>query len=193
MDRAGTAAGMGWPLSPLAWAGLELKTERHLNLPRAADRLVYDAQTEWTVVERSVGLRRATVWQRIRPFHGDIVVELVLRDIIERKIKARRVGQVEDVEAVLQRDAFGDFGVLHDGYVRAPLRGLPEDIALARREVGFESVARRNRAVQPADRQQRQSKAAGVKRVLLRRGSTVSSRHACESALWRAARCQRHD
>ena len=109
---------LGWPPFLLLWARLKLNAERHLNLARAADGLVHDAQAKRAVVETIVRGVRAAVGQRRRPLHGRVVVILVLRNVIERKVEAGSVGQVKDIEGVLQHHTLGDIGVLHDGEVR---------------------------------------------------------------------------
>src|SRR5208282_6216278 len=120
---------------------LKHDSQGHLNLARAADGFVYRAQRRGTVVEsRRRILSSATSGQRRRPHYRELVVVLVLRDVIDGNIKAGRIGQVEDLQAVIQRVAFRNEGFLYERNVGDPLPALPEDVAQAVREVGLESV-----------------------------------------------------
>src|SRR6185369_17601902 len=120
-----------------SWKGSERQTQRHLNLPRASDRFIGDTQTAQVrahiqrsgsgLIERRVtrtqSRRRALLWEALEAG--------VLRNVIDRDIEARRVGQVVDIETVLQRSVLGDLRHLNQRKVRASLPGLPKDIALA--------------------------------------------------------------
>ena len=79
-----------WPPFLLAWAGSELKTERHLNLPRTADGLVHDAQAERTIVKARGFIRRCHIQSaaqvslpRARCCNTD-----VLRDVVDRDVES---------------------------------------------------------------------------------------------------------
>jgi len=87
---------------------------------------------------------------RGRAHNGEAIVELVLTDVVDRNVEAGRVGYVENVKTELNTDTFGEFGQFHDGNVHALLPGLPENIALTGREIGFERITGRNRAIQVA-------------------------------------------
>src|SRR5579864_310147 len=93
---------------------LKDELQRHLNLTRAADGVADDAESKGCVVELA--------WWRalLRSF----VVELVLRDLVAGNVEAGGVGEVVDVEGVLEGVAFGEFRVLDDGGVGAALKGL---------------------------------------------------------------------
>src|SRR5580658_9452154 len=91
--------------------GLEIYAQRHLNLAWAADGFIDGAQGRGTVVETRV-TRATTCGQRWRPLHRELVVELILRDVIDGDIKAGRIGDVEDVEAVFQHDSLRKRGQL---------------------------------------------------------------------------------
>ena len=67
----------------------------------------------------------------------ETVVVLVLRDLVARHVEAGGVGEVEDIEGVLEGVTFGDLGQFHERGIRALLEGLAEDVALAGGEVGF--------------------------------------------------------
>src|ERR1700746_704515 len=75
------------------WGGCksECELQRHLNLPWSANGLVHDPQaTE----------RRGRI--EFRTIRREIVEEEVLGNVVDGNVEAGRVGQVEDVEAVLQ-------------------------------------------------------------------------------------------
>ena len=115
--------------------GLEQESQGHLNLARGTYGFVYDAESRGRVIE----------WLT---FHGEIIVELVLGDIVDRDIEAGSVGLIEDVEGIFHSIAFGEFSQFHKGNVSLPLPRLAEDVALSVGEVGLEGVACRNRPVE---------------------------------------------
>src|SRR5258707_798243 len=71
---------------------LEGEAERHLNLSRTPNRLVHDTQA-------------ARCWRgiQIRTVDREIVEKQVLRDVVDGDVEARRIGEVEDLEAELER------------------------------------------------------------------------------------------
>ena len=88
---------------------LENEPQRHLDLPWAADGFVDGTQGTRTVIEtRGRILSGATGWQWRSSSHGKLVVELILRDVVDGDIETGRIGHVENIEAVLQREAFRD-------------------------------------------------------------------------------------
>src|SRR5208282_3602148 len=146
---------------------LEGEAQRHLDLPRAADGLVGDAQTarSWTLVQGCVGgvARSRRCW--LSKNVGKAVVVDVLADVVDRDIEARSVGQVVDLEHVLQRVPLRELGCLDERDVSAVLPRLPEDVALAMvDEVGLVGVVGRNRAIQCAWGEQKKAKTVGVER-----------------------------
>ena len=89
----------------------------------------------------------------------------VLGDVIDRDIETGRIGQVEDIEAVLHGHPLGDLSYLHERNVRAPLPRLPEDIALAViDEVGLIRIIGGNRAIERAGAKQRQAETGRIER-----------------------------
>src|SRR5208282_5255376 len=60
---------------------------------------------------------------------GGVLADLRL---VHRYIQACRVGQVEDVELILQAQPFGWLEALADGKIQPLLRGLAEEVALSR-------------------------------------------------------------
>ena len=74
------------------------------------------------------------------------VVVLVLRDLVAGNVEAGGVGQVVDVEGVLEGVAFGEVGDLDQRGIGALLEGLAEDVALAGGEVGLVGIVGGNGA-----------------------------------------------
>ena len=81
---------------------LKGKPQRHLDLARAANGFVYNSQA-------TRGRRRI----KRRTEDREIVEEQVLRDIVDRDVKARRVREVKYVEAELERSPFGELRDLY--------------------------------------------------------------------------------
>ena len=83
-----------------------LKTypQRHLDLARTADGFIDGAEGRGRVVKAVWALGR----QRWRPHYRKLVVELVLGDVIDGNVEAGRIGQVENIETVLQHDSLGE-------------------------------------------------------------------------------------
>src|SRR5580698_7473758 len=87
---------------------LEGDSRRHLDLPRAADRLIRNAQAPGAVIEAGVRLctlRCAARGQWSCSLHGEAVVELVLRYVVSGDVEACGVGYIEDVEGIFESDA----------------------------------------------------------------------------------------
>src|SRR5580658_366215 len=121
---------------------LEIEAQGHLDLARAAYGFVDRAEASGTVVETADGSGAcATGGQRRSAYYREVVVKLVLSYVVDGNIEAGVVGQIEDVEGVLQRDTLGERRDLYDGNIGAFLPGLAEDVALAAGEIGFESIA----------------------------------------------------
>ena len=132
---------------------LETEAQRHLDLPRASDGLIRDAQAArgWADVQRSCEVRVARIRCGWRTCDGKAIEVNVLADVVDWNVEARGVGQVENVEAELQGGMLGDLSELHQRDVRAPLPGLPENIALAMGDkVRLVRIIGRDRAVQSA-------------------------------------------
>src|SRR5580692_8995604 len=126
---------------------LESQLQRHLNLPRAADRMRHVPQSAGAVVEAFVGLgaARGAPSGGSRCAHGrELVVVLILENLVPGNVEAGRVGQVVHIKGVLEVDALFDIGHLDQRNVRALLPSLPEDIPLTIREVRFKGVSGRN-------------------------------------------------
>ena len=62
---------------------------------------------------------------------GHVVERLVLVHVVLRNVEARSVGEVVDIEGVVQFELVVDRQVLDQRSVSAPLPGLAEDVALA--------------------------------------------------------------
>lgn len=137
---------------------LEQHAQRHLDLPRAADGFVGDAQAAQAraLIQRGeAGVAR--LCRSGLPGVGEAVEVDVLIDVVDREIEAGGVGQVEHIEGVAHRDSVVHLGHFHERNVGAALPGLAENIALAAGdEVGFVRVVRRNGAVERAGSEQRQ-------------------------------------
>src|SRR5580692_6894761 len=132
---------------------LETEAQRHLDLPRASDGLVRDAQAArgWADVQRSCEVRVARIRCGWRTNDGKAIEVDVLADVVDWNVETRGVGQVENVEAELQGGTLGDLGELDQRDVRAPLPGLPENIALAMVDkVRLVRIIGRDRAAQGA-------------------------------------------
>ena len=65
------------------------------------------------------------------PTDGKAVEVDILSDVVNWNVETGSVGHIEDVHFVRQRVTLGDLRALSNRDVRAPLPGLPEDIALA--------------------------------------------------------------
>ena len=112
--------------------GSELRAGRHLNLPRAANSLVDVAQSKGAIVKAaSLVLGAAGGRQRCGSLRRKSVVILILVDAVNGDVKAGRVGDVETVEAKLQRRALRQPGGFNQRDVQALLPRLPENIALS--------------------------------------------------------------
>ena len=98
--------------------------------------------------------------------HREIIEEQVLRIVVDRNVKARRIGKVENVEAELESEPLGKLRKLDHRQVGALLPRLPENVALTRGEIGFERVARGNGA-------------AKITRVEERQGETIRFQRRC--------------
>src|ERR1700722_10211684 len=108
--------------------------------------MAHKAKAAGAVVEALVGLRSvggATCRTNGFAHTGEAVVVLILKDFIPRNVEAGGVGQVKDVEAVLQVITFLEVGHLDDRYVCPPLRSLAEDIALTGSEVRLKGISGR--------------------------------------------------
>src|SRR5450755_2691937 len=128
----------------------ESEPQRHLNLPRTADGLVGYAQSGGRIVEAAVR-DVATICRQWRcSNHRKLIVELVLRNIVDGNVEARGIRQVENVQAVFQRVTLGELSNFDEGNVSALLPCLPEDVALSSCKVGLERVIRRNGSAQIA-------------------------------------------
>src|SRR5882724_4567913 len=147
---------------------LEQDLQGHLDLAGSADGFGYVAEAERGVVQRLALGREA-------------VEVFVLGHVVDGYVEARRVREVEDVEADAGAEALADPGVFDDGEVGALLPALAEDVALAGSGIGFEGVTRRNRAVQIAGGEQRHREAVGLQRWAV---DTVGTG---QRGLWRAA------
>ena len=110
---------------------LEHEPQRHLDLSRASDGLVRDAQA---------AQRRADGWRLTGR-----------RKAVD--IETRSISHVEDIERELQGGALGYFRYLRERNVRAPLPGLAENTTLAVvDEVRLVRIIGRDRAVKSARR-----------------------------------------
>src|ERR1700688_4487760 len=143
------------PTDGLLFGRLEFEFQRHLNLARAADGFVHRSQAGGRVV-KAAGTARG---KRRRAHYWELVIELILRNVVDGDIEAGGVGHVEDIEAVLQSESLGELSELYERNVGTLLPGLAEDIALTRGEVGLEGVSRGDGAAQVARIQQGQSEA----------------------------------
>ena len=135
-----------------------------MNLPGASNRLIHDPQA-------------ARCWRgiKIRTVDGEIVEKQVLRDVVDGDVEARRICEVEDLEAELEGSLLGQLRELHQREVGPFLPGLAEDVALTGGEIGFVSVARRNRTTQIARTQEWQGETSGIQRRRTWRRPTSSS------------------
>jgi hypothetical protein len=80
------------------------------------------------------------------------LVVLILRHSVARNVEARGVGQVVHIEGVLHPVPLAEFGFLDQRCIGAFLEGLPEDVALPRREAGLEGIGSRDCAAHAAGR-----------------------------------------
>jgi hypothetical protein len=171
-----------------ATRGSKFHAERHLNLPRATNGLVYVAQPEGTIVKAAGLVRRpARRRQRRRSVGRKPVKELVLSDGVDGYVKAWRVGQVENIETKLQGRAFRQPGHFNQRYVHALLPGLPENIALPGGERSLVRIIGGNRAIQRARLQNRNCEARRLERW------TVHSNFSGKRRLRSTARGEGHD
>ena len=166
----------------------ESQVQRHLNLARAAYRFIDDAQATQSRTGIQSLIRAVAACRPCRlAVDREVVEEEILRDIVDGDVEAGGVGKVEDLEAELGADAFGDLRGLHQGDVGSLLPGLPENIALAGGEVGLIDITRWNRPIEIARIQERQSEASGVQRAKARSRPAVAG----ERVRRRAIACQR--
>jgi len=117
---------------------LEVETQRHLNLPRAADRVRNQTKSRRTAIERIAGRRRTAIARQYRLTGRRIsVVSGILRYFIAGYIEAGGVGQVIDIERVLKVVPLLHVDNLDERSICPLLEGLAEDIALSIRKSGF--------------------------------------------------------
>jgi hypothetical protein len=88
--------------SRIAPADLEIQPQRHLHLPRATDGFIHYAQTRRHVIEAAEGHIAAVRRQRRCPCDGELIVELVLRNVVDGDIEAGGIREVVNVEAVFK-------------------------------------------------------------------------------------------
>ena len=99
---------------------------------RAANSLVDVAQPKGAIVKAASLVRGAAGGrQRCGSLRRKSVVILILVDVVNGDVKARRVGDVENLEAKLQRRALRQPGGFNQRDVQALLPRLPENIALS--------------------------------------------------------------
>ena len=111
------------------------------------------------------------------------VVVLVLRYLVARHVEAGGVGEVEDIEGVLEVVTLGELGQFHKRGIRALLEGLPEDVALPGGEVGFIGIGGGNGTTQAARLKQGMVKQEAFRAGRLRRLQSGQSS--------RSSRCSR--
>src|ERR1700758_854328 len=116
------------PHSCVTW-NLEDNPDAHLNLARAADGLVHRTQAGGNVVEAAEADIVTRCRRRRRTHHGELVVKLILGNVIDGNVEAGGIGDIEDLQSVLQRNAFRDLGVFHNREVETLLPGLAENVA----------------------------------------------------------------
>lgn len=145
--------------------------QRHLNLTWATDGVLGDAKACRAVEEASIGAIRIALAVVGRPRlrglagvdgNGNIVEQLVLVYVVLRDVEAGSVGEIIHIEGVMQIELLVDGEILGQGCIGAALPPLPEDIALAAREVAFEWIAEGHAHV--ADRNERDREATGLER-----------------------------
>src|SRR5580698_9218204 len=123
--------------------------QRHLNLSRLANGVLYDAQPARAVKEGSgrrcsacalsggrsgsIGVIVDRIWR--------VVVILILRNIISRDIEAACIRDVVNIKGVVQTIALADLEVLGERHVGAFLEGLAKNVALASGKGGFIGIA----------------------------------------------------
>ena len=142
-----------------------------MNLPRAADGMHDLPETRGTLIEIIAhegvaaigGASRSGRCRRLTG-HGGWNKTQILIDIVDGNVKAGVVGQVENIEAVLQCESFRQLRQLHDGNIGPLLPRLAEDVALpaAGDEIGLERITRRNGTAQVARLEDRYCKAGSL-------------------------------
>ena len=165
LSRANNKRRPRWPPLFFSPKKLEKYAERHLNLPRASDRLHDLSETCGAEIEpvgrggcaASGGQSRGRTRPIRRLGHRERAEGQVLIHIVNRYVEAWVVRQVVNINAVFQPDPLRYLRLFHNRNIAAFLPGLPENVSLAARgdEVGFERIARRNRAAQGARCKQR--------------------------------------
>src|SRR5580658_2990420 len=125
---------------------LEAQVQRHLKLARAADGVGNDAEATGTAIKTAADssntCRAAGSGQDGCSRGREGVVAGVLRDLVAGNVEARGVGQVVDIERVLEIESIGQFRVFDERSVGALLEGLAEDVALPGGEAGLVWVIR---------------------------------------------------
>jgi len=126
---------------------LKGQLQRHLNLPRAPDRMGHIAQSARAVIEAVVGLATAggtSGGSSGRAYIWKLVVILVLKHFVSRDVEAGSVGEVVNIKGVLEVDPLFDIGHLDQRNVCPLLPRLAENITLTGRKVRFKCIAGRD-------------------------------------------------
>src|SRR6266849_5260724 len=164
---------------------LKRQTQRHLHLPRAANRLVHVSQSKWAIVEvADLVCRSAARREHRRALGREAIVKLVLGNGVDGNVEACGVRYIEHVEAEAESHALRYVRELHERNIHALLPGLAEDIALPAREVGFVGIVGGNRAAQITRLKDRYRKARSIQG----RNARCRAAMAAERTLRRAAR-----
>ena len=101
--------------------------QRHLNLSRTPDRIMYEAQPGALLVG-------------ICPRNGSATERRILEDEILWDVQAGSVSQIKYVQTIPCGDPLRNLRQLDDGKIRSLLPRLPEDIALPSCERGLERI-----------------------------------------------------
>ena len=173
--------------------GLEIQVQRHLDLPWGADGVLNDAEAGGAAIEviGSAG-GTATGGQDGRSLGRECVVEGVLRYLVAGNVEACGVGDVVDVEGVLEVEPVVDGNHLDHRGVSALLCGLPEDVALSGGESGFIGIGGGYGSAESAGWKDGKCEAGGIQSGW-RTGRCPCARVTGKRGLGRATRSQRDD
>jgi len=138
----------------------------HLDLARATDGVGYDAQATWTAVEAAGDspntgcVAGARQYRRTSSWEG--VVACVLSDFVTGNVEAGGIGEVVDIEGVLEAVPVREVGDFDERGISAFLEVLAEDVALAGGEAGFKGIGSGDGSAQTACREDRKGETGRV-------------------------------
>src|SRR6266849_3857501 len=165
---------------------LKRQTQRHLHLPRAANRLVHVSQSKWAIVEvADLVCRSAARREHRRALGREAIVKLVLGNGVDGNVEACGVRYIEHVEAEAESHALRYVRELHERNIHALLPGLAENVALSGCKVGFVGVVGGDCAAQITGLQERNRKAGRIQGRNSRGRAAMAAERTLRRATWR--------